>query len=401
MNFDNENLYQLSNSSFILNDNDYHRQLTLVLYLPFFIVLMVDLHYRKLIKVVNQMNLENKYFDQILVNYFHVGRWKIREGQSGANNTTRFIAVNDKDYVLRIYETHQDEAKVKYEHSVLLALKDLPLSFSIPVPVLTREGNTLVRTEDGKIAGLFHFLEGENPALDESANLTSFGKTTALLSKALAKVQIENRPVYRPYYEIESAHPRCSMSDVNRFCTNPSIDFADQASELLVISEQLSSFRQSVPALKQLPHQLVHGDLNASNILVNVDGKVSSVLDFEFVTSDLRVMELAVCLSDFIRPGQDDSIIFEKIKAFLSGYGSAIKLCENEVNVVPILINLRGLDVFIHFLGRYLDGIDSIDTVKQSIQNAALRGSWLKSNKEKLISIITEKIHVTRMMNFE
>lgn len=140
MNIDNENLYQLSNSSFILNDNDYHRQLTLVLYLPFFIDLMVDL-----------MKQENIFFDQILANYFPAGRWNIREGQSGA-----------------------------------------------------------------------------------------------------------------------------------------------------------------------------------------------------------------------------------------MGYGSVMKLSENEVNALPIHINLRGLDVFIHFLGRYLDRIDSIDTVKQSIQNAALRGSWVQSNKEKL-----------------
>lgn len=116
-------------------------------------------------------------------------------------------------------------------------------------------------------------------------------------------------------------------------CTSPPAEFAAQAAELLHISKQLAVFQESIPMLKQLTHQLVHGDLNGSNILVNEEGEVSSVLDFEFVTNDLRVMELAVCLADCIRPGQDEAMIWAKIDAFLSGYGSVMKLTEAEIEM--------------------------------------------------------------------
>lgn len=95
---------------------------------------------------------ENAYIDDILSHYFPTGSWVTWAGKSGSNNTTRFVSVHDEKYVLRIYETHQDENKVKYEHAILLALVEKPLLFSVPTLVLSHDGNSIVRTKDGKLA---------------------------------------------------------------------------------------------------------------------------------------------------------------------------------------------------------------------------------------------------------
>ncbi|MEH6996562.1 phosphotransferase, partial [Neobacillus drentensis] len=290
-------------------------------------------------------------------------------------------------YVLRVYETHQDEDKVKYEHAILVAIAEMTLTFSIPQPVQSRDGKTIVRTRDGKIAGLFRYLDGVNPTLDELEEIHSYGRTAGQLSASLAQVQIKQRPAYRPYYEIENTHPRCSLQDVLSFCKKPPSEFSEQTTDLLVIFEQLTSFMEQVYRLRKLPHQLVHGDLNASNILVNEDGIVSTVLDFEFVTNDLRVMELAVCLSDFIETSEEKNNTWSKINAFLSGYGQSLKLTDAEIEAIPVLIELRSLDVFIHFLGRYLDQVSSIDIVKEYIQKSAIRCNWIMDNKNKLINL--------------
>ncbi|MFJ5760252.1 phosphotransferase [Neobacillus sp. NPDC093182] len=334
----------------------------------------------------------NIYIDEILAQYFPAGSWVTCVGQSGANNTTRFVRVDDEQFVLRVYETHQEVDKVKYEHAILAALAEMPLPFSIPKPIRTRDGITIVRTRDGKIAGLFQYLDGVNPTLDELSEIQSYGRTAGLLSASLTHVQIQLRPAYRPYYEIESTHPSCSLQDVLSFCKNPPSEFAEQTKDLLVIYEQLTSFMEQVPTLRQLPHQLVHGDLNASNILVDEDGMVSAVLDFEFVTNDLRVMELAVCLSDFIQPSEEETITWAKILSLLSGYGQSLKLKEAEIEAVPVLIQLRSLDVFIHFLGRYLDQVSPIDIVKEYIQKCALRCNWITDNKNKLITFCVNNL---------
>jgi homoserine kinase type II len=332
------------------------------------------------------------HIDEILAQYFPAGIWVTWIGQSGANNTTRFVRVHEEQYVLRVYETHQDEKKVKYEHAILLALAEIPLPFSIPQPVRSLDGNTIVRTKDEKIAGLFRYLDGVNPALDELAEIQSYGRTAGQLSVSLAHVQINQLPAYRPYYEIDSTHPSCSLQDVLSFCKKPPREFSEQTSDLQAIYEQLASFMEQVSTLRQLPHQLVHGDLNASNILVNEDDVVTSVLDFEFVTNDLRVMELAVCLSDFIQPSEEATMAWAKINAFLSGYGQSLKLTEAEINAVPILIQLRSLDVFIHFLGRYLDRVSSIVIVIEYIQKSAVRCNWINDNRKKLIHLCTTNL---------
>jgi homoserine kinase type II len=325
------------------------------------------------------------YIEEIVPLYFPNENWEIVPGPSGENNTTLFIMANNEQYVLRIYETHQDEGKVTYEHAVLLTLKERPLSFSIPVPMRTKDGQTIVKTETEFLAGLFKFIDGMNPTLEDLDQIYSFGKVAGQLTVELAKVSVNQLPVYRPYYDMDSTHPRCSLDQIKDFSLNPPEDFVELTQELLIIYKQLVSFQDSVPFLKRLPHQLVHGDLNASNILMGGDAKISAILDFEFVTHDLRVMEVAVAISDFIDDEEDEIIILNKITSFLKGYGTRIKLTEGEIQALPLLIQLRSLDVFIHFLGRYWDGVDYIDTVKKFIRKAAQRVSWILIHQDKFI----------------
>ncbi|MEH7117805.1 phosphotransferase [Neobacillus vireti] len=327
------------------------------------------------------------YIEEIVPLYFPMENWEVVPGPSGENNTTVFILACNEQYVLRIYKTHQDEDKVNYEHAVLLALTERPLSFFIPVPMKTRDGQTIVKTQSGFLAGLFRFINGTNPALKDLEQIYSFGEATGQLTAKLAEVSVNQLPVYRPYYDMDNTHPRCSLGQIKDFSLTPPKDFVELTQELFIIYKQLVSFQNRAPFLKRLPHQLVHGDLNASNILTGGDGKISAILDFEFVTHDLRVMEVAVAISDFIDVEEDEILIFNKITAFLKGYGSRINLTEAEIDSLPLLIQLRSLDVFIHFLGRYWDGVDSIDTVKKYIRKAAQRVSWILRHQDEFINL--------------
>lgn len=333
------------------------------------------------------MREERTIIDKVLTRLFPSGGWSVQTGASGMNNTTRFVMVQGQRYVLRIYETHRDASKVKYEHSILLALQEVSLPFRIPKPVRSPEGDTILRLEDGKLAALFHFMEGVNPTFEELPQLYSFGRTTSQLTCALEKLTLDLAPAYRPYYEIENTHPFCPPQAVIDFCTKPSSEFREQSPALLLIGQQLARFQEVVPKLKQLPHQLVHGDLNASNVLIDAEGMISAVLDFEFITRDLRVMELAVCLSDLITAVTEEDLLWAKVEAFLAGYGSVLKLTSDEINAIPDLIQLRRLDVFVHFLGRYWDGVDEVHIVKDQTDKTVARARWLGSNGEKLIRL--------------
>ena len=95
--------------------------------------------------------MEERYITHMLKQYFSTEDYRVNEGSSGMNNTTKFIVVNNKDYVLRIYESHSDKNKVDFEHKILKELSKKDLSFKIPEPKVNFRGDTIGVTEDGKL----------------------------------------------------------------------------------------------------------------------------------------------------------------------------------------------------------------------------------------------------------
>lgn len=354
----------------------------------------------------------------------------VEQAGGGKNNTTRIIDADGRRYVLRVYETHRDEAKLRFEHAVLLALAERrrgqaghreqavgaqlrgepaaagaqaqpPLH--TPEPQRTPGGETVVRigdtgTDAGKLAALFGYSQGVNPALDSDRQLESLGRTAGLLGHMLLNVQPklprELAPAYRPYYEIEHTHPLCPPERVEAFCDAPPAPFGELADELRVVAEAYRRLRERLPALRLLPHQLVHGDLNASNVLAEEPGgDITTVLDFEFVTMDLRAMELAVCLSDVLQPEAEPAALWDRADALLRGYGGAgPRLTAEELDALPLLVELRRLDVFVHFLGRYWDEVDPAAALGDFVRGAAAHIRWLGAHAGRLQELCRRRL---------
>ena len=56
--------------------------------------------------------MEEQYIEYILKQYFNDINYSVKDGNSGMNNTTKFLVINEEEYVLRIYESHNDKKKV-------------------------------------------------------------------------------------------------------------------------------------------------------------------------------------------------------------------------------------------------------------------------------------------------
>ncbi|WP_027084454.1 phosphotransferase [Cohnella panacarvi] len=299
-------------------------------------------------------------FDDVLEQYWPDGEWIVAEGKSGWNNTTRYVQAEGRRWVLRIYETHRDASKVAFEHALLRELKEMALPFDVPCPILARSGSTYVVTRDGteRLACVFPYLEGERPPEKDTQVAAAIGTAAAHLGMALAEVHRVARPQYPPYYELDQAHPLCTPDSVAAFCSAPPEAFAAEAGRLGIIGQALGEIRGPLQRLRGLPHQLIHGDINHSNLLGGQN--ITAVLDFEFVTWDLRVMELAVVIAGLLSEseGLSDSEDLSLIEAMLRGFGEKRRLSREEAEAIPVLVRLRKLDVFLHFLGRYWDGVD-------------------------------------------
>lgn len=331
------------------------------------------------------------------------GPFDLWDGESGMNNTTVRIMAGGKPYILRIYNTHGDLDKACFEHAVLrkLAQWKPPLQFKVPEPVPSVTGETVVRLQQsGKLAALFVYIEGRRPELSDPMEAEAFGAATGELMGAMAGIgevwEGGMEPRYPPYYELGSAHHRCSLEEVARLCAEPPEEFRgmEERENLRFLSGEIGRIREELAGLSRLPHQLIHGDLNATNALAHPDGSMAALLDFEFATVDLRAMEPAVCLWGLVPAAQslvregDEERVWESLRAFWRGFRRYVQLGPEEIAVLPVLMELRSLDVFLHFLGRFLDGVDAPDVLSGQIPDTASRMKWVSANRERLAALL-------------
>lgn len=290
--------------------------------------------------------------------------------------------------MLRIYDTHKDIDKIQFEHAILRQLAALHLPFRVPAPVCTKNGDTVVQLpeNEGKYACLFEYIEGDSPAEDEADFFDAFGKASGVLSAVLADVDPGRAPVYRPYYELRQSYPLCSPEVIHEWCLNPPEPFRDLGKELELLYEAYENIADSLVDLKRLPHQLVHGDLNASNLLVQTEdhSRVAALLDFEFCTMDVRAMEPAVILSGLVGHAQEQAAVRE----FWQGFSRVIELSAAEVSAIPVLMLLRKIDVFLHFVSRYLEGTDEARVVRKQIELLAAELSQLSASTAQMMKIL-------------
>lgn len=334
---------------------------------------------------------------RMLTNYFETSLGTelenciIQRLTGGMNNSTYLIHWFQKRYVLRQYNTHQDSDKVNYEHAILKSLTIHKQDFVFPQLVHTLDDATFTYHE-GKMGALFHYQEGSNAIRMGTSKYLQLGQKAAQLSLALSQITIPLSPVYPPYYRLDLAYPEVAPVDFVRFLQQPEPLFLALHQETKEIAAAIEQLFIKTGRLEHLPHQIVHGDLNPSNVLVNEEGDITTILDFEFATWDLRVMELAVPLSDLISgmilddkyTSEAEEMMWSNLSSLISGFTSEVSLLQEEKEVLPSLVLLRRVDVAMHFLTRYHKGIDTADVVRDQLQKLVCCVRWLKLNRVRL-----------------
>ena len=319
---------------------------------------------------------------EVLENYFEDSQWRVEAKESGVNNTTRFVYTPMGAFVLRIYENHEDMNKIIYESTVLQQLQRVKLSYRVPKPVATIKGMPYVVTVSGKIAVLFEYIDGERADLTDPGHVEAIGRAMGELTDALSRIQLDVDAAYEPYYELYEVHPLVKKDRLDAWMKEMSE--GPYHNEIQLLSGGIDRLLNNIPGLCRLPVQLTHSDIVAGNVLID-DGEISGVLDFEFVTPDLRAMDAAVFLCELIR--QQEANGWSLVEAFIAGYGQAARLNEDEIEALPQLILLRSMVLCIHFLGRHWDGIDEEQVIGRYLTELSQVYAWLEQNKEQLMDL--------------
>ena len=147
-----------------------------------------------------------------------------------------------------------------------------------------------------------------------------------------------------------------------------------------MVQEVCEAFRKQIkPKLHLLPKQIIHGDANYTNFLMTSGSHATEqdfgFIDFSDVNYTCRVFEIAVSLMYIFNLSQDSSCDSGSRKAghFFAGYHSVNPFCDEEIQLLPVLIASRFCHSLVYgaFYNKYLypDNEYIMETSKEGWKN--------------------------------
>jgi homoserine kinase type II len=309
------------------------------------------------------------------------------ERLGGSNNASWRVTTPAGSHVLRLYRNTGNLPHVEHEHTLLQRLAGVPLSFGVPLPLLSRNGRTLEPvTLDSRpqFASVFNVIPGEHPSDWANARrVRAAGEALGELDKALAGVVMPSGAAWLPSYG--------DPDRIHAAVTNPEAEIANLPIDPLLKRPFLLFLDRSRATATglyvTLPRQIIHSDLDGSNVLYLQD-RVSGILDFEFALPDVRAMDLAIAVVQIAASPELGELDLAILRTLAAGYGTAVRLTSPEIEAVPALLCLRGAISVIHRLGRWKLGLSPIGAVEGRIRHNLALGRWLAEHGPEVIEAL-------------
>jgi homoserine kinase type II len=156
---------------------------------------------------------------------------------------------------------------------------------------------------------------------------------------------------------------------------------------------RIAQLRKQLPdtSYKALPHCVIHGDIHCDNVLFGND-QVAALLDFDQVEWDAPVADLVDALVAFASVDKPSSINWGVFKGpldedraaqLIAGYASVRSLSRQEVNAIPVLLEVHWLR---GELGRVLSTPEGAPDYHVSVLDQGLSLSyWLNEHRDQLL----------------
>jgi 4-aminobutyrate aminotransferase-like enzyme/Ser/Thr protein kinase RdoA (MazF antagonist) len=230
--------------------------------------------------------------------------------------------------VLKISNVGEDAGTLDLEAAAIAHVLRVDRELPVARPV---GGRRLVEGPDGKhFVRLFERLHGHfgGPELDERA-LFEYGAMHARLNLAL-------RAFFHP------AAGRRLLWDLNNTLElRPLVPAIGDAERRQLVESVLDGFEQRVvPMWSRLRAQVVHGDFNLDNILLDERDRVAGIVDFGDTGHSAQAGDLAIGLASLMRGRKRDDV-FRAARIAIDGYESRLPLEPEERQVLGDLVAAR------------------------------------------------------------
>ena len=263
----------------------------------------------------------HKKIEEILSNY-NLGKLDQFKGiEEGIENTNYFLSVDNKKFILTIYEKRVNSEDLPFFSDLMSSLNKS--NFKCPAPIINKRNKTITDFE-GKKLMIVSFLEGRAKKNLSPPNCKSIGTEIAKMHEITRGFKFKRKN------DLSVKSWRGLFDTVKDKCSKIHKDLP------MLIEENLNDVEKNWP--KNLPKGIIHADLFHDNIFFLQD-KFSGIIDFYFSCEDFYAFEIAICFNALCFDGLKENLSFNvtKAKNFIDGYTSVRKLTEEEKNNIKVL----------------------------------------------------------------
>jgi Ser/Thr protein kinase RdoA (MazF antagonist) len=323
---------------------------------------------------------------QIICNHWSFLTEIVLEPIQGGSNTTYFVYTPTDQFVLKVYSTTTAASQIEYEHLLLVFLQQANLSFAIPAPIATSSGETLIPIETElrslKVV-LLPRLVGQPANRRNLQQVQSIGCTLAELHCVLTEFDPHRQLARLPYWgNLAQIHPLISNPLAIAQILNLSLE------EQTLLNRILIEVIESVPNLyATLPLQTIHADYITPNILVEAN-RVVGVLDFEFATFDLRLLDYLSSLDQLASFPWKEELFADIVRAFSTGYRQRSSLTSLEQEALPTVWRLQRASSLVYWTGWFIEGKANRQKVIDAVIETLKFETWLENNSKYFLDLL-------------
>jgi homoserine kinase type II len=302
----------------------------------------------------------------------------------GSNNRTFLVSADDRRWVLRI--SHNLSAdQVRAEHKLLACLRESDLPFALPEPAPTIAGDTVVETASGP-ATLCQWIAGVRPDPTSEQALERIGAGLAELSVAMRDLPFADAP--QDWRRGPMATLSSGAGADELIAELAAAGIGPEQTELLAASAaRADAWHRS--AATRLPIQVVHGDIGASNVLVDEEsGRLTGILDFEIAGADYRVQDLVATL--LLTGALEGAAWPARAAALMRGVVGAMRLDPAEICAVPELVIARSAGSALWRAGRWRRGLSELDDVADRLDELAATVTFVAESGGELCDVLAQ-----------